>query len=591
MLDINKIRKSDPKILVIGSYPVIQSILDFDFLAKKLEPSIVGVIGTGRNFEKYFFGDKEILVPIFKSFDEIPSELKSQINFFINVSSGRRCYSSTLEAIEKLPNLVGGNILAEDTPEKLSVDLHKKAKEKGIFIAGPSSVGFLIPNFLKLGVIGGVRYQQLVDAYLFEGGNVATFSSSGGMTNELIHMVNTAGKRVSFALSFGGDRFPILNPVEAFLAAEADPNTEYIVYFGELGGYDEYELVELIKSKKVTKKVIAYIAGVISDAFDKPTQFGHAKALAQKGEERAVSKRQALKAAGCVVPESFKEFVAEVKKIPAKTPSTEKVSAAIFENRKKSLITTSIVKEDNGDVILLGDKLIDLATQNSFAKIAVSMFLGHNIKSKLLEEFTDIVFKLLVDHGANVSGAVNTIITARAGKDLPSALAAGLLTIGPRFGGAINQAAFNWIYGVTNNKTPHEFIEEYSSKKTHILGIGHKKYRIDQPDPRVKALLEFTNQLKLKRFTNFAQAVEKITTSKKGNLILNVDGAVAAILLDILSEKEDYTDVQLMKLVENEFFNAFFVLPRTVGFISHFLDQKRLDEGLLRLDDELISSI
>lgn len=40
-----------------------------------------------------------------------------------------------------------------------------------------------------------------------------------------------------------------------------------------------------------------------------------------------------------------------------------------------------------------------------------------------------------------VIGAHNTIVTSRAGKDLVSSLVSGLLTIGPRFGGAIDDAA------------------------------------------------------------------------------------------------------------------------------------------------------
>jgi len=39
------------------------------------------------------------------------------------------------------------------------------------------------------------------------------------------------------------------------------------------------------------------------------------------------------------------------------------------------------------------------------------------------------------------TGAHNTIVTSRAGKDLVSCLVSGLLTIGPRFGGAIDDAA------------------------------------------------------------------------------------------------------------------------------------------------------
>lgn len=40
-----------------------------------------------------------------------------------------------------------------------------------------------------------------------------------------------------------------------------------------------------------------------------------------------------------------------------------------------------------------------------------------------------------------IAGAHNTIVTARAGKDLVSCLVSGLLTIGPRFGGAVDDAA------------------------------------------------------------------------------------------------------------------------------------------------------
>jgi citrate synthase len=80
--------------------------------------------------------------------------------------------------------------------------------------------------------------------------------------------------------------------------------------------------------------------------------------------------------------------------------------------------------------------------------------------------------------------------------------------------------------------------------------------------------------------------VEQVTTRKKGNLILNVDGAIAAIMLDLLESELGYEPQQLQELVDIEFFNALFVLSRSVGFTSHYLDQRRHDEGLLRLTEE-----
>lgn len=594
MFDISLLRKEKFfDIIAFGSYPVvIQSILDFDYLSEKKEPSIIAIIAGGRKSERYFFGKKEILIPVFSSFDSLPEKIKNRAKLFINLSSGRRVMESSLKALTSLPNIIGGSIFAENVPEYHSILLHDKTKSTNTFLIGPASVGLLIPSSLKLGAIGGVDMHQLVDSHLFTSGNVAVFSSSGGMTNELINIVSSAGKRISFALSFGGDRFPIVSPLEAFLAAERDPQTEYIVYFGELGGYDEYEIAAAIKEGRITKQIICYIAGVISDMFPKPPQFGHAKAMAGNNSEGAKEKSEALRKSGVVAAQSFTAFVDAVEAIPSQHAREEKNYKTILEDlqtRKHAIISSSISKDFNGEVQILGEDLVSYVEKYSFSYSVISLFLGRKIKSKELEEFIDFILRLLVDHGPYVSGVLNTIVTARAGRDLVSSLSAGLLTIGPRFGGAINQAAKNWLYSTYANKSTYDFTEEFAKKKQYIPGIGHKKYRVDFPDPRVQKIIKFSDSLPKKRYTNFARNVEKITSAKKGNLILNVDGAIASVLLDILSEKEGFTDDELMQLAETEFFNALFVISRSVGFIAHFLDQKRLDEGLLRLTEDQVA--
>jgi ATP citrate (pro-S)-lyase len=242
-------------------------------------------------------------------------------------------------------------------------------------------------------------------------------------------------------------------------------------------------------------------------------------------------------------------------------------------------------------VRLLGEDLLDLVEGNSFAAISASMLLGRKLKSKESEEFVDFVLRLLVDHGPYVSGAVNTIVTARAGRDLVSSLAAGLLTIGPRFGGAINEACAIWLEGVSRGVAPPALVEEYASRKQYLSGIGHRKYRIDNPDPRVQAILDLTSALKQRSFTNFALGVQAETVHKKGNLILNVDGAIGAGLLDVLHEKEGYSLDELGELISVEFFNSLFVLSRSVGFMAHYFDQQRIDEGLFRLKEDQVTRL
>ncbi len=591
MINLEEIRKKETKIVVLGNYPIIQSILDFDYLSGR-SPSILYLIASGRRFARFFWGKQEILLPMYKTIQDVPTDLRGQKAFFLNLLSPRRVLTSTEEILDSCPNILGGVIFAENVPEKHAISLYHKAKQLKKFLIGPASVGLLLPGHLKLGAIGGVDYRQLIASHLFTPGDVAVFSASGGMTGELLRIVTQQGRRISFALSFGGDRFPITSPREAFLEAERDPKTKTIIYFGELGGADEYELATLLKEKKVTKEVICYIAGSIAELFSEPPQFGHAKAMAKSDRETASAKRIALKNAGAKVAETFSEFITLIKNCQGKEITDEKNYEPIlreFQNRQPGLITTSISGDKDGKATLLGEDLLSFVDSRSFAGVTISMFLGQKKVSRELETFVDFILRLLVDHGPYVSGAVNTIITARAGRDLVSSLASGLLTIGPRFGGAINQAAENWLTGVVSGTLPGDFVEEFALKKQYISGIGHRKYRIDLPDPRVVAVLKFVEKYPKKRFTTFAKSVEKITTEKKGSLILNVDGAIAAVLLDILSEKEGFSDAKLQELVETEFFNALFVLSRSVGFISHFLDQKRLDEGLFRLPENLVA--
>jgi ATP citrate (pro-S)-lyase len=258
-----------------------------------------------------------------------------------------------------------------------------------------------------------------------------------------------------------------------------------------------------------------------------------------------------------------------------------------LSGRTHSLFTSTVSGDVDGEPTLFGQNLTKVATSNSFAWIVGSMWLGRALKSKKTEAVIDQSLRLLVDHGPYVSGAVNTMVTARAGIGLVPSLVTGLLTIGPRFGGAVNGAAKVWFESVSNKLNAQDVVESFAKRKEYIQGIGHKKYRIDAPDPRVPIILKLIGNIPHPHL-DFALQVEKITTAKKPNLILNVDGALAAILLDLLVHEEKLEPDEIKTMIEAEFFNALFVLSRSVGFIGHYLDQKRLGEGLFRLPDDQV---
>ncbi len=299
MIQIQAIRQSVNKVIVIGNHePIIQSILDFDYSSGKTEGSITGIVTGRRGFVKYFFGRREILIPTLTAFPSL-----SKKTWFLNLNSGRRSLSTSQGAI--LAGCLGGAIFAENTPELHSLELIQLAQKHSALVVGPASVGLLIPGVLKLGPIGGITPTQIVEGRITKPGSMAVLSASGGMTNELISIATLAGHHLSFALSFGGDRFPALSPRDAFLLAQLDPETKTVLYYGELGGEDEYELVKLKEEGKFTKQVVAHIAGTVASLFPESPQFGHAKAKADKERTTALAKRVALKTAGFNVSHSF----------------------------------------------------------------------------------------------------------------------------------------------------------------------------------------------------------------------------------------------------------------------------------------------
>ena len=198
-------------------------------------------------------------------------------------------------------------------------------------------------------------------------------------------------------------------------------------------------------------------------------------------------------------------------------------------------------------------------------------------------KFIDMVIKVVADHGPAVSGAHNAKVTARAGKDLMSCLATAILTIGPRFGGAIDGAAKYFKMAKEKGMDPYEFVE-YMKKveKRPIPGIGHRIKSTKNPDKRVELLKNYAKKnFPSTELLDYALEVEKVTTAKKENLILNVDGTIGVLLVDMFRNL-GYSEAEIDELIEAGAFNAFFVLGRSIGFIGHILDEKRLAMPLYR---------
>ncbi len=568
---INDIRKLKPQILVAGNHTkILQSILDFDYASGCETPSVAGVISAGRKSQKLFWGDGEVLLPVYESLDAA-KELGLEPHFLLCVTSASSAPKLVSSFFELFPTALGAHIFAEGVAERDALFLVEHYGHSKL-IAGPSGVGLCIPGSLKLGAIGGISGARLAELGSMTG-TTAVICSSGGMVNEIMYQVVAAGSGISFAACYGGDRFPITSPLQWLLEAQNDPQTKEIVYFGELGGSDEYTMRDAIKDKRLTKPIFAYIAGRFESKSEK-IQFGHAKALANAESETAAAKTAALKAVGVNVAETFGDFM----------------SMFSLLNRQVATLTTARAWNERPFHVkptLFTAPSYKSAKSTSFTEAILLRILDVPTISRETVDFTEKVFIELIDHGPQVSGAVNAMVTARAGRDMSSAIASGLLTIGDRFGGAVNGAAVTWFEAVSHGTTPQGFVETSSLTRNLIPGIGHRKYNVYKPDLRVNALVKQAKAvLRETKYLSFAQEVANLTSKKRSNLILNVDGAVSALFLDFLTEKEKFSKEKLRQLLEINFFNSIFIIPRIVGFTGNYLDQKRIDEGLFRLDDD-----
>ena len=92
------------------------------------------------------------------------------------------------------------------------------------------------------------------------------------------------------------------------LRYQDDPNVKLLVMLGEVGGVEEYRIIEAIREKRITKPLVAWCIGTCAKMFTSEVQFGHAGSCANAEMETAVAKNTALRNAGVHVPDSFDDL-------------------------------------------------------------------------------------------------------------------------------------------------------------------------------------------------------------------------------------------------------------------------------------------
>ena len=588
----------DTKALVYGlQVNAIQRMLDFDYTVARETPSVGAIINPGRSGEhKVFWGDKEIFIPIYPNVSAALAK-HNDIDVMINFASFRSAYSTSLEALEnsQIRCIV---VIAEGVPERRAKELRALAKDKNVMVIGPATVGGIKAGAFKVGNTGGT-IENIVESKLHRPGSVGFVSKSGGMSNECYNIIARNSDGIYEGIAIGGDAYPGSTLLEHHLRFEADPNVKMLVCLGEVGGEEEYRVVDALKNGKIKKPLVMWVTGTCAAMLPKGVQFGHAGAKADSNRETAVAKNQALKQAGAIVPLSFNDFdksieqtyeklvkngtikpAAEVE--PRSVPKDYKELAAQKLVRRPTNFRCTISDDTGEELLYAGHEISKVISENYSLGDVISLLWFKEKLPKWATEFMEIVLKLTADHGPAVSGAHNTIVTARAGKDLMSAVASGILTIGPRFGGAVAGAAVQFKDARDRGLSPKDFVNEMKNKEIPIQGIGHRIKSLKNPDMRVKLLKDYAAEKFPKTpLLNYALEVEQMTTSKKETLILNVDGAIGILSVDMMYAL-GWTTEKVDSIIKCGALNGLFLLGRTIGLIGHFIDQNNQKAGLYR---------
>jgi succinyl-CoA synthetase alpha subunit len=190
--------------------------------------------------------------------------------------------------------------ITEGVPVLDMTKVYPFVKERGVRLIGPNCPGLISPGQAKVGIIPGRICKE---------GPVGVVSRSGTLTYEVVYQLTRAGIGQTTCVGIGGDPINGTNFIDCLEAFEKDPATKAIAMMGEIGGTDEQEAAEYVRTK-MKKPVVGFIAGQTAPP---GRRMGHAGAIISGSAGTAAEKIESFEKCGIGVAKRPKDFVELIK--------------------------------------------------------------------------------------------------------------------------------------------------------------------------------------------------------------------------------------------------------------------------------------